>query len=293
MRARDALQLAFGSVCGPARASNEDEFLVYEPHDAAELEQLGRLLIVADGVGGGPAGAEASHVALRHFLAGFLDSEGGPALRLAQGVSAANAAVAAEVRRRPSLEGMATTLTAVNVRGSRLEGVQLGDTACLLGRDGQWTALSPIHRATTSTRITRAIGAGGERARPEPFDSELHVGDLVLLATDGIWDGLGEERVFGTLRGVEPAQGVQRLLEAAQRTAGGDNATVVLLRVPGPEVDASESFRELREISPPPPLPEHGRRIGPGRIARALPWLLIGAAALLLVAHFAGWLQRL
>ncbi|PIE21985.1 MAG: hypothetical protein CSA62_14665 [Planctomycetota bacterium] len=293
MRARKSLQLAFGSVCGPARAINEDEFLVYEPQDPEELQRLGRLLIVADGVGGGPAGAEASHVALRHFLAAFLDAEGPSAARLSRGVSAANSALAAEVRRRPNLEGMATTLTAINLRGHRLEGVQLGDTVCLLGREGQWTALSPIHRAMTSTRLTRAVGAGGERAEAEPFEAELRAGDLLLLATDGIWDGLGEERVFGILRGLEPELGVQRLLEAAQRTAGGDNATAVLMRVPELEVDQSTSFRELHEISPPAPLPEYGRGEAPGRILRLLPWLFLGLAALLLAAHFAGWLQRL
>jgi serine/threonine protein phosphatase PrpC len=284
MRVRSQLELAFGSVRGPVRASNEDEFLVYEPAERAELESLGRLLIVADGVGGGPAGAEASHVALRHFLAGFLTAEGGASLRLAHGVQAANAALVAEVRRRPNLEGMATTLTAISVRGRKLEGVQLGDTACLLGREGQWRPLSPMHRATSNSKITRAIGAGGERARPEPFDAELRAGDLLLLATDGVWDGLGEERVFALLRGVPAHVGVERLLEAAQRSPGGDNATAVLMRVPGPEVDHSLQFREVEEISPPPPLPDTPAALGPGQLSRLWPWLLLllGTTLLLL-----------
>ncbi len=181
MQHRSDISLAFGSVRGPERPNNEDDFLAYEPSDDASFERIGRLFAVADGVGGGPAGGEASRLALRNLLAGFLEwveSEGREALdqgdllaALQRGAARANEAIAEEVARKPFQRGMATTLTAISLRNGQVTGIQAGDTCCFLVHDGKVRAMSELHQSAGSeSQVTRAIGAGGRDEQGDGFE---------------------------------------------------------------------------------------------------------------------------
>jgi protein phosphatase len=63
MRIRSDVELANISDVGCERTGNEDYFLYIEPEDDVEFSRLGRLILVADGMGGCAGGEVASRLA--------------------------------------------------------------------------------------------------------------------------------------------------------------------------------------------------------------------------------------
>ena len=73
MQIRSDVELANISDVGCERTGNEDYFLYVEPEDDAEFAQRGRLILVADGMGGCAGGEVASRMAaetIRDLCAG-------------------------------------------------------------------------------------------------------------------------------------------------------------------------------------------------------------------------------
>src|SRR5262245_28529774 len=132
--------LAGRSDIGRRRAANEDQLLIAElgrsmrVRDGSGAEAgpdpspCAYLLLVADGMGGAPAGAEASALVSQTLARYVLDVmswhsqvEGREAEienELRAAVTQCQARIEAEVARRPDLAGMGTTLTAAYVDGA-------------------------------------------------------------------------------------------------------------------------------------------------------------------------------
>jgi protein phosphatase len=101
------------------------------------------LQLVADGVGGAAAGEVASATTTYVVTAlamGRPDQDG--ATLLAEAVAAAHRELQRGARDDEARQGMATTLTAVLVRGDRVSLVQVGDSRAYLVREGELLRLS-------------------------------------------------------------------------------------------------------------------------------------------------------
>ena len=269
---------AFGSVCGPVRVENQDDFLYYEPADEDAFARHGRLVAIADGMGGEAGGAEASRTVLRALLASYLDDEGEAAARLDRGLIAARTALHREVHENPGLTGMGTTLTAFAVSPEgRVVGRHLGDSRCLLLRAGRAEWITSLHlNPLDEHQLTRAVVCGSQPLEAESFELELAVEDKLLLMSDGVWRALSESEVLATSASCAVDELVEVVLERAQRVDGSDNATIVALSWHGAEAreasapqEVSESHCEertggLESVSVASPL------------ARWWPWLLVG-----------------
>lgn len=287
---RNDYRVAFGTLKGPVRPDNQDDYLLYEPQDPADFARHGRLFAVADGMGGGPGGAEASRTALRALLAAYLDT--GPALaieaRLESAFHSACDALQSEAERRPELEGMGTTLTAVVLQGGTLQGVHVGDSRCLLLHQGKTRWLTSLH-TTGDHRLTRAIGTAQRAPEPETFEARLEIGDRLLLMTDGFWHSVSARDCLATLQSEGLERAAERLLRRAQDLDGTDNATVIALQRTRESSDGWDDVRELRTEHGSPGLPH----VGSSRFARLWPWalLFLGAAlAALAAATGRSWL---
>src|SRR4051812_34392141 len=93
----------------------------------------GRLLVVADGIGGQPHGEAASGAAVSVFAE--LDKHLQPDLTgvdlpatLAHGISAIGTTLADTARENPATHGMGTTLTALLFDGTRFASAHVGDS---------------------------------------------------------------------------------------------------------------------------------------------------------------------
>ncbi|MCB9917484.1 MAG: serine/threonine-protein phosphatase [Planctomycetes bacterium] len=299
MKVRSDVLLAFASDRGVRRIENQDDVLIYEPSDDEVFLARGRLLALADGMGGTVAGAEASRVALRSLLASWLDApqgilrDGELAERLRVAFAAAQRALDEAAADNHRLDGMGTTLTAIVQRGPRVVGVHVGDSRGLVINEEGARWLTTLHTsALDSSRLTRALiarasgAADHEFAEPEIFDTELESGDRLLVMSDGLWRAIPESEGLAIIHSCPPREAVAELVGRARAIDGSDNASIVVLEYRGH--DAEGAPEDVVESAVTERLPRLTAGRGPGRFGVAWPWVLFVLGLLLLA--IASWL---
>ena len=225
------------------------------------------LLLVSDGVGGANAGEVASQMAIQRITAELARTAGAwaepaaarAALRAV--LCQANAAIAARAA-EPGLEGMGATLSLLCFASPGTAGWgQAGDSRLYLCRQGRLRQLShdqsPVGRMRQRGEITEAearlhplrhqidpgLGDPVATFQPEIGCETPQPGDVFLLCSDGLSDGLWDHQIAQTLAAVRrpphvrPA--VHLLVAQAKQTSGKDNITAVLALVEGPPFAAA------------------------------------------------------
>jgi PPM family protein phosphatase len=220
------------SVRSPDKTSpNEDSAAVIPVGDNALV------LAVADGVGGTPAGREASNEAmqaLRRALAG-LEPEA-PQLRQAilDAVEEANRTVQGIAR------GAATTLVVAQLDAHRLRSYHVGDSELVaVGQRGRIKQRVVPHSPTGfaveaglldeneavqhDQRHVLFNVIGSPDMRVEIGSAlQLAIHDTVLLASDGLFDNLFIDEIVDTIRSGPLAAAADRLMERARTRMSGD-----------------------------------------------------------------------
>ena len=212
-------------------------------------------MLVADGVGGAPAGEVASATAAYVVSAmAMADPESDPFVLLRAGVHLAQEQVALGVLRDPIRTGMATTLSAVATDGERFALAHLGDSRGYTFREGHLTRATHDHTLVQRlvdqgslaeddvpyhpwrSVVTRTVN--GEVAEQGDLEELLLVpGDRVLLASDGLTDLVPDHQIEQILDQRPDDAAAEALLEAALAAGGRDNVTCVLATVvEGPPV---------------------------------------------------------
>jgi protein phosphatase len=256
---------------GLVRRNNQDHFLIGTIHpqavihgtsltDADKLllrgERFGTVLMVADGVGGGSAGAEASQLAvatIARYLSSMLRSyevgsqaEGLKFLAtLRAGVLEAHDAVKAEAATRPGVRSMATTLTLAIAVWPFLYVVQVGDSRCYVWADGKLTqitrdqtvaqdlvdrgALKPHEARASPLSHVLASSIGGSEAAPEVSRHDItRKGLRVLLCSDGLTKHLTNDEIAERCASGATSEELCRgLLDQALQRGGEDNITIL------------------------------------------------------------------
>jgi protein phosphatase len=228
-----------GTHVGRVRDGNEDS--LYPASSGASGGPV--ILMVADGMGGAVAGEIASGIAVDIASAPGVSDETTPQDRVMQ----ANDAVSAAVKENPSLQGMGTTLTLVQLNADGTGSfAHVGDSRAYLLRDDDLSQLTTDHtlvneliqlgritpeeaeRHPHKHLITRVLGLG-----PVGIDTQtlaLHDGDRLMLCTDGLTtmvSDFGIQQILGAGEGVEAT--VWSLIEHANAAGGVDNTTVVVI----------------------------------------------------------------
>jgi len=248
------LKVAVGhaSLTGP-RERNEDFCGIATP-DGQELENKGILAAVADGIGGHKGGREAAEYTVRGLLADYFatpDTWGVP--RAIETVTTAlNRWVIAEAGRNAELAGMATTLSALVLRGRRYYTAHIGDSRIYRLHDGMLQPLTVDHiweHPELKNVLSRAIGLD-PRVLMDFADGELAVNDRFLLISDGVWSVLPDALMAEMLLDhPEPQAAAAALTSLALAQGGHDNATAVVIDVlalPGASLrDSLESAASL------------------------------------------------
>ena len=241
---------------GRSRERNEDSYVI----DAG----LG-LLIVADGMGGHPAGDVASALAAEEVQRWLRVTEAAshgsddPASQATRGermfeaVRKADARVREDAAAHPERAGMGTTVTALMTHPDEPRVVigHVGDSRAYLMEGGQVRQLTSDHtwiqqqidagtmapaqalRHRWAHVLTQAVGVGDD-ILPDVLDIEIRAGQLYLLCTDGLTNMLTDLSIERTLGdslpdGLEAA--ARTLVDAANDRGGIDNITVALLRI--------------------------------------------------------------
>ncbi len=240
------MQIQFGSRTnqGRVRTSNEDSF-VANPET--------KLLLVADGMGGHAAGEIASNLAastVNEWVTSHIGTAEDAGEMLRQGALEANRRVYEAQCQDRMLAGMGSTLTAMLFEDRRYHIAHVGDSRAYRLRDGTLEQLTRDHslvwhlyengvlektdlsKHPQKNLITRSIGSHPE-VDIDLEQGEGRAGDVYLLCSDGLTDGVAEEGLRQTLSdtGKSPQQIAEYLVEAANEAGGPDNITVVVIRL--------------------------------------------------------------
>lgn len=258
--ARAALSVTLGhsSLTGP-RARNEDFCGAVTP-EGSELESKGLLAAVADGLGGHANGREAAEYVVRGLLADYYATPDtwSVATALDKVLDALNRWLAASGRRNRENAGMATTLSAISLRGARYVTAHAGDSRIYLLRDGELRRLTSDHvwdHPELSNVLKRAVGLD-DNLQVDFSDGDLRIGDVFALVSDGVWSVLKDTRIADILLGTADAQSAA---EALTRVAIGngtqDNSTAMVLRVINvPSANLRDSLAAESNLPVPPKL---------------------------------------
>jgi protein phosphatase len=264
---------AYGlSHTGKVREDNQDHFLIASlrkqmqvhltslpPSDQVSgTERIAFLAMVADGVGGGPKGEEASRLAAAaitqyvtdsmqcYYGANPRDEESFPTA-LEEAALRCHMDLTRRSEGDAERTGMATTLTLWLGVWPRAYLLQVGDSRCYLLRDGRLTQISRDQTIAqdlldqgvitrSDARNTRwanvlASAIGGPQAAPVVTRLEQAWGDAGLLCSDGLTKHVPDERIRERLLSMTSAkQACESLLQDALDAGGSDNVTILVRR---------------------------------------------------------------
>ncbi len=223
---------------GLVRSNNEDAVFVGN-----------RLLVVADGMGGLPAGELASDILVRALsVVDDMPDTGEPLQDLIAALDTANGRIEAAVADDDARDGMGTTVTALLLAGDRVAALNVGDSRCYLVRDGELTQLTrddtyvqalvdqgvltpdDARRHPQRALVTQAVQGGP--FRPAGRMVPIRPGDRFLLCSDGLSDVVDDDAIGQTLRDEPNRSACAELLVKHALLAGGpDNISVVVADV--------------------------------------------------------------
>lgn len=254
MTAVEAHPLAGGravvfSTRSPLRTTPNEDAAAVLP-----LDEHSAVLVVADGLGGGPAGEQASALAvsaLRDALQNVAGSGDGVRTAILSGIEAANRKI------QQTAPEAATTLAVVEIQKNKARTYHIGDSEILaVGSRGRlkWQTVShsPVAYAVEAGILDQAdamhheqrhvvsnvVGSNTMRIEMGPF-FKLSPRDTVLLGSDGLFDNLHAEEIIACIRTGDLAACVEQLARDAlermtQPTDGHpskpDDLTIVAFR---------------------------------------------------------------
>jgi len=234
------LNMRHGSATdvGRLRSENQDSMYV-----------AAGLCLVADGMGGQPAGDVASKLAIAE-LSGLAEQLPIALPALEAVIQRANDRLLAEGRQDPHRRGMGTTLAGLAVvEDDRWAVINIGDSRVYRYADGQLAQLTVDHSAVQQlvdaglldaraalrhprrNVVTRSLGT-----EPPPVpDIALRdpvVGERFLVCSDGLTNELSDAGIAALLEeAADPQQAADQLVEQAVAAGGRDNVTVIVVQL--------------------------------------------------------------
>lgn len=278
---------------GKKRSANEDQFLVSDVSKSMRVHQTslaldhqtrlfgdtkGKLLLVADGMGGHEAGERASQLVIDAIVDYVLnrlswymfdsclkDSEFEEQLK--QALIECQRRIDREVSAIPQRRGMGSTLTMAYIVWPRMFLVHAGDSRCYLLRDGELQQLtrdhtladlaSSVQRGKQGTAVQEdddanegdrpmanvlwnVIGGDARVPHPDAIALDLQLGDTLLLCTDGLNKHLTRRQIREILSDEKSTEVIcQNLIDGANAAGGSDNVTVIVSRFEDRVADAA------------------------------------------------------
>ncbi len=243
------------SDIGLVRQNNEDVWAELPEHN---------VFILADGMGGHQAGEIAAKEAVNSLcenLEDFLNANGNSPLSKStlrqafkQSIEQANKVVYRMGRSNEVLKGMGTTICCLQLLQDCVVYAHVGDSRIYRLRNKKLEQLTKDHSLLRELMdlgklnekqaedflykniITKAIGTE-PIVEPTIQVSDLYLGDVYLLCSDGLSDLLSLEEMEKIMNGAKNIEdSVHLLISQAKEKGGYDNITVILVGVKGDNV---------------------------------------------------------
>ncbi len=242
------LKVVLRTDVGKVRSENQD-YAVTTSAEELDPESRGRLMVVADGMGGHRGGATASRLAATTIKDAFLASESSDVREILQSsLTAANRRIFESSQANPDLRGMGTTCSALVVHGSTAWFAHVGDSRIYLVRNQEIRQLTDDHSLVASMVREGLLTAAEAEIHPRrnvlqrsmgvSQDVEIDVsqaftvipGDTFILCSDGL-HGVVRDEEIRTIAAMPISAAADQLLARALERGAPDNVTVIVARV--------------------------------------------------------------
>jgi len=262
---------------GKVRETNQDHFMISSLQKRMEVhrtsipnvdqlplqgERLAYLGMVADGVGSGTGGGEASRLAVEvvaqyvaHSMECYYTADAEDHDKflnaLQEAATRCHASVMSQAEEENRAGSMATTLTLWIGIWPRAYLLQVGDSRCYLYRKGKLTQISRdqtmaqelvdggvmTRTEAEHTQLAHVLSSsiGGRHSVPVVTRVDQSWGHVGLLCSDGLTKHVSEEQIADRLKNMKSAKQVcEDLLQDALDDGGTDNITIVVGRAVRP-----------------------------------------------------------
>jgi serine/threonine protein phosphatase PrpC len=274
---------------GRKRPTNQDHFLIADLNKSLRVHSTslnlddetriyggsqGKLLIVADGMGGEAEGERASKIAVDQLATYVLNSlswcfrleensEHDFEEDLKSALKSCQTSIHSVASEYPEMKSMGTTMTLSYIVWPRAFVVHVGDSRCYLFRNRTLEQVTVDHTMASiiaeSGKMSReqarqspmghalwnALGGKSEDLSVDVYKLSLERDDVLLLCTDGLYDMVPHEKLQEVLAGTAGAEATcRKLVELANTRGGNDNITVIVSHFLSPQPDERGAFVE-------------------------------------------------
>lgn len=252
---------------GRVRSENQDFGIFTTAEDERGSQPGGRLMIVADGMGGHRGGATASRLAGETVKTEYLGSgTGDVAAALREALTRANALIFAESQSKPDLHGMGTTTSALLVRGTEAWFAHVGDSRIYFIRGDEIRQLTDDHSlVATMVReglltpkeaenhprrnvLQRSMGVGRDVEIDVRGPFEVQELDTFVLCSDGLHGLVTPNEIKDIVLGKSIEDAAEALVSLSLERGAPDNVTVIVARVQRDEFDDDATMVDDSEL---------------------------------------------
>jgi len=210
---------AFKTDKGKVRQKNEDAFGHFQDE----------FFVVADGLGGLPAGEVAAQLAVEKAIEAYQENP-----ELERAFEVANHEIYHQSRENSAYMGMCTTLVGVRIEAGKATFANVGDSRAYLISGGEITQITVDHGMGMGV-VTRVLGINPE-VKVDIFEKDLKTGDVLLLCTDGLTTMLADKEILEILKDSGKTKEAikkkaKKLIEATNAAGGFDNITACLIKL--------------------------------------------------------------
>lgn len=214
---------SFKTDIGKVGEKNEDAFGFWLATRTTE----GSFFVVADGLGGMPAGEIAAQMAVEKAIEGFSLTK-----NIKRAFVFANQEIYRKSEVNPDYFGMCTTLVGVVIDKKYATIGNVGDSRAYFISQGKISQITQDHSLGMNI-VTRVLGINPE-VEVDIFKKDLQKNDLLLLCTDGLTNMISDSKILEILKDIGKTQEeldlkANRLIKAANQAGGIDNITVCLI----------------------------------------------------------------
>jgi len=246
---------------GRVRSENQDFGTFTTADDERGTQPGGRLMIVADGMGGHRGGATASRIAGETVKTVYLGAGSDDvAAALRDALTRANAQIFTEAQTTPDLRGMGTTTSALAIRGNEAWFAHVGDSRIYLVRGDDIRQLTDDHslvasmvreglltpkEAETHPRrnvLQRSMGVGQEVEIDVRGPYDLQELDTFVLCSDGLHGLVPPSEIKDIVLGKSISEAADALVSLALERGAPDNVTVIVARLERDDFDDDQTI---------------------------------------------------
>ncbi len=259
------LKISIGQYSDKGRKKiNQDFHGVSTPLEPL-LTSKGIAIAISDGISSSDVSQIASEAAVKGFLSDYFDTpEAWSVKKSAQRVIAAsNSWLFSQSQqglyRYNKDKGYVCTLSAMIIKSTTAHLFHVGDARIYQIHSGSFEQLTEDHRLWVSeekSHLSRALGVS-QQVDIDYRTLAVEVGDVFLLATDGVYEYVNAAFVNGSIskHKTNLDQAAKEIVDEALKQGSTDNLTVQIIRLDElPTQDAGEMYQQLTTLPFPPEL---------------------------------------